>query len=73
MRFLLQLGSAKRGLQGNHTAAGTRYWTFPPDYPERVAAVIRDTNEEDTQKVCGIDTRADLWLMGDGLSPAAIR
>jgi esterase/lipase superfamily enzyme len=37
--LLFDMGARERALQGGLTAAGTDYWTFPPDYPAAMPAV----------------------------------
>jgi len=50
MMFVLQRGPAERGLQQNHSPKGTRYWTFPKDYPDRVASRIREIKAENREE-----------------------
>jgi len=38
--LLFQLAPAERGLDPGTAASGTRYWTFPADYPARVPAIL---------------------------------
>ena len=38
--LLFHLAPAERGLDPGTAASGTRYWTFPADYPDRVPAVL---------------------------------
>ena len=38
--LLFHLPPAERGLDAGQAPAGARYWTFTPDYPERLAGVM---------------------------------
>ncbi|MDI6025496.1 alpha/beta hydrolase [Corticibacterium sp. UT-5YL-CI-8] len=39
MTMLFHLAPDARGLEGGEAPEGTRYWTFMPDYPQRLAGV----------------------------------
>lgn len=41
MQFLYHKAPADRGLQEGYTQQGMRFWTFPPDYDQRVEALMR--------------------------------
>lgn len=41
MQFLWHKSPAERGLQESFTPEGMRFWTFPPDYDQRVEALMR--------------------------------
>ncbi|HMQ94832.1 MAG TPA: alpha/beta hydrolase [Amaricoccus sp.] len=41
LALLFNLGTAERGLEPGTGTSGTGYWTFPTDYPERIAALGR--------------------------------
>jgi len=41
MQFLWHKAPAERGLQEGFTAQGMRFWTFPPDYEQRVSDLMR--------------------------------
>jgi esterase/lipase superfamily enzyme len=40
-RFLLNAGPQERGLEPAFTPAGTRFWTFPPDFDRRLVEIVR--------------------------------
>ncbi|WP_312538406.1 alpha/beta hydrolase [Achromobacter mucicolens] len=40
MQFLWHKAPAERGLQEGYTQQGMRFWTFPPDYDQRVKALM---------------------------------
>ncbi|MBX3581473.1 MAG: alpha/beta hydrolase [Rhizobiaceae bacterium] len=40
--LLYDLPAGQRGLSEGDTPSGARYWTFPPDYPERLVKVLDD-------------------------------
>ncbi len=40
VQFLLRARPGERGLQENRTDKGFRYWTFPPDYPDRIRELL---------------------------------
>ncbi|WP_313621762.1 alpha/beta hydrolase [Achromobacter sp.] len=44
MQFLWHKAPADRGLQESHTPNGLRFWTFPPDYDQRVEGLMRGRN-----------------------------
>lgn len=41
MQFLWHKAPQERGLEPQFTSTGMRFWTFPPDYEERVERVLR--------------------------------
>ena len=41
LQFLWHKAPAERGLQEGYMQQGMRFWTFPPDYDQRVKALIR--------------------------------
>ncbi|MBL8577034.1 MAG: alpha/beta hydrolase [Mesorhizobium sp.] len=45
--LLYDLPAAERGLDEGKTDAGARYWTFPTDYPERLATVLDRLRKDD--------------------------
>ena len=46
VQFLFHADPLKRGLVENYNKHGLRYWTFPPDYPDRIIGIINDAKEE---------------------------
>jgi esterase/lipase superfamily enzyme len=40
LTMMLHLAAERRGLDPGVSPSGARYWTFPPDYPERVRAAL---------------------------------
>ncbi|GMR06104.1 MAG: hypothetical protein BMS9Abin25_0687 [Gammaproteobacteria bacterium] len=44
-QFLFQKASHERGLVENKSDSGLRYWTFPPDYPQRIIGIIEAAAE----------------------------
>jgi len=46
LTLLKHLRPADRGLVEGKAGSGTPYWTFPPDYPSRLAAVLARLQEE---------------------------
>lgn len=44
-QFFFHLAPRERGLFENLQEGGVRYWTFPPDYPERIINIVRETDE----------------------------
>jgi esterase/lipase superfamily enzyme len=44
-QFLFQAGPRSRGLIESKTDDNLRYWTFPPDYPERILGIAKQTRE----------------------------
>ena len=40
LTLLFHLAPATRALDPATAASGTRYWTFPPDYPARIPTVV---------------------------------
>lgn len=49
VQFMFHADPRKRGLVENHTENGLRYWTFPPDYPDRIINIIKQAKKERTQ------------------------
>jgi len=49
VQFLFHADPRKRGLVENYTENGLRYWTFPPDYPDRIINIILQAKKERTQ------------------------
>jgi len=49
VQFMFHPDPQKRGLVENHTENGLRYWTFPPDYPDRIINIIKQAKKERTQ------------------------
>jgi hypothetical protein len=45
MTLLFHVPARERGLSEGVVNFGGRYWTFPPDYPERLSAVMRRLNQ----------------------------
>ena len=45
VQFLFHADPLKRGLVENYNEHGLRYWTFPPDYPDRIIRIIHDAKE----------------------------
>jgi hypothetical protein len=43
--LLHHLPPAERGLEEGDTSFGAHYWTFTPDYPERLALVLERLRE----------------------------
>jgi hypothetical protein len=46
VQFLFHADPLKRGLLENFNEHGLRYWTFPPDYPDRIIRIIHDAKEK---------------------------
>jgi hypothetical protein len=46
--LLHHLNPNERGLEAGDTSFGAHYWTFTPDYPERLTAVIDHLRETST-------------------------
>ncbi len=46
VQFLFHEGPEVRGLSENRDSKGLRYWTFPPDYPERIIGIIQQAEAE---------------------------
>ena len=46
VQFLFHADPLKRGLVENYNEHGLRYWTFPPDYPDRIIGIIHDAKEK---------------------------
>lgn len=46
VQFLFHAEPSKRGLVENYNEHGLRYWTFPPDYPDRIIGIILEAKEE---------------------------
>jgi len=42
VQFIFNADPGPRGLKENRNEVGLRYWTFPPDYPERIIGILRD-------------------------------
>ena len=42
IQFLFNADPEPRGLVENFTEEGLRYWTFPPDYPERIIGILKE-------------------------------
>jgi esterase/lipase superfamily enzyme len=47
IQFLFHEEPDVRGLVENRDPAGLRYWTFPPDYPDRIIGIIRQAKAEE--------------------------
>ena len=46
LQISLHADPATRGLVQHQEAGRARYWTFPPDYPERIAGIIKNAIEK---------------------------
>jgi esterase/lipase superfamily enzyme len=46
VQFLFHADPLKRGLVENYNEHGLRYWTFPPNYPDRIIGIILEAKEE---------------------------
>jgi esterase/lipase superfamily enzyme len=49
VQFLFHADPLKRGLVENVNEYGLRYWTFPPDYPDRIIGIIKEAKKEEAQ------------------------
>ena len=49
VQFVFHADPQERGLVENHNENGLRYWTFPPEYPDRIINIIRQSKKEGTQ------------------------
>ena len=45
VQFMFNANPEQRGLVENTNEHGLRYWTFPPDYPERIIRILQDARE----------------------------
>jgi len=46
VQFIFHADPLKRGLVENYNEHGLRYWTFPPDYPDRIIGIILEAKKE---------------------------
>jgi esterase/lipase superfamily enzyme len=46
VQFIFHADPLKRGLVENYNEHGLRYWTFPPDYPDRIIRIILKAKKE---------------------------
>jgi esterase/lipase superfamily enzyme len=46
VQFIFHADPLKRGLVENYNEHGLRYWTFPPDYPNRIIGIILEAKKE---------------------------
>jgi len=46
IQILFNADPQSRGLVENFSADGLRYWTYPPDYPERIMGILREAEKE---------------------------
>ena len=49
VQFLFHADPLKRGLVENYNEHGLRYWTFPPDYPDRILRIIHEAKKEEAK------------------------
>jgi esterase/lipase superfamily enzyme len=49
VQFLFHADPLKRGLVENYNEHGLRYWTFPPDYPDRNIGTILEAKKEEAK------------------------
>ena len=49
VQFLFHADPLKRGLVENYNEHGLRYWTFPPDYPDRIIGIILEAKKEEAK------------------------
>jgi esterase/lipase superfamily enzyme len=49
VQFLFHADPLKRGLVENYNEHGLRYWTFPPDYPDRIIGTILEAKKEEAK------------------------
>ena len=49
IQFLFHADPLKRGLVENYNEHGLRYWTFPPDYPDRNIGTILEAKKEEAK------------------------
>jgi esterase/lipase superfamily enzyme len=49
VQFLFHADPLKRGLVENVNEHGLRYWTFPPDYPDRIIGIIKEAKKEEAE------------------------
>ena len=47
VQFMFHVDPRKRGLVENHNENGLRYWTFPPDYPDRIINIIKQAKKRE--------------------------
>ncbi|HAY40431.1 MAG TPA: hypothetical protein DCY53_14550 [Desulfobacteraceae bacterium] len=47
VQFIFHADPLKRGLVENYNEHGLRYWTFPPDYPDRIIGIILEAKKEE--------------------------
>jgi esterase/lipase superfamily enzyme len=45
VQFIFHAAPLKRGLVENYNEHGLRYWTFPPDYPDRIIGIILEAKK----------------------------
>jgi len=49
VQFIFHADPLKRGLVENYNEHGLRYWTFPPDYPDRIIGIILEAKKEEAK------------------------
>jgi len=49
VQFIFHADPLKRGLVENYNEHGLRYWTFPPDYPDRIIGIILEAKKGETK------------------------
>lgn len=49
VQFIFHADPLKRGLVENYNEHGLRYWTFPPDYPDRIIKIILEAKKEEAK------------------------
>jgi esterase/lipase superfamily enzyme len=47
VQFIFHADPLKRGLIENYNEHGLRFWTFPPNYPDRIIGIILESKKEE--------------------------
>jgi hypothetical protein len=47
VQFIFHADPLKRGLVENYNEHGLRFWTFPPNYPDRIIGIILEAKKEE--------------------------
>lgn len=47
VQFIFNAAPGQRGLVENFSENGLRYWTFPPDYPDRIIRILQDARNQE--------------------------
>jgi len=49
VQFIFHADPLKRGLVENYNEHGLRFWTFPPNYPDRIIGIILEAKKEEAK------------------------